>query len=371
MSGLQNGQAAKIQVRNIVKRFGGVAAIDGVSFDVGEGEVVGLLGPSGCGKTTTLRSISGLEEIEAGEILIDGKVLSSPGKGINVPPEKRKVGFVFQSYALWPHMTVKANLAYALKGMTKEEKEKRIGEALNTVRLSEVVDRYPAQLSGGQQQRVALARGLCYQPSVILLDEPMSNLDLRERERVRGELRRLLKEIGITSVFVTHDQEEAFVVSDRVVLLNHGKVVQEGSPNELYSRPADLFAAQFIGRANILKAEVLSLDRDGHLARIRFPEMSTELECEYEDSPNGIGMAAIRYNEISMSSRPIERRENVVEGNLLSREYRGSVTDHRIKVGDAELIVTTHKYCSASEHSPMGAKIHLYIPPGAIRPLKE
>jgi ABC-type Fe3+/spermidine/putrescine transport system ATPase subunit len=370
VNNLPSERPAKIQVKNVVKHFGKVAAVDDVSFDVREGEVVGLLGPSGCGKTTMLRSISGLEDIEAGEILIDGKVLSSPAKRINVPPEKRKVGFVFQSYALWPHMTVKANLAYALKGMTKKEKEKRIAEALELVRLSEVIDRYPAQLSGGQQQRVALARGLCYQPSVILLDEPMSNLDLRERERVRGELRKLLKEIGITSVFVTHDQEEAFVVSDRVVLLNHGKVVQEGSPNDLYSKPVDLFAAQFIGRANILKAEVVAVNPVSHMARIKFPELSTELSCEFEDDPSGSSMAAIRFNEISINNKTSERQGNVVEGSLVSREYRGSVTDHRIKVGGVELVVTTHKFCSSSEHSPVGGTMRLYIPPSAIRPLK-
>ena len=345
--------------------------MDHVSFDVQEGEVLGLLGPSGCGKTTILRCISGLEDIDEGEILIDGKVVSSPSKKINLQPEKRKVGFVFQSYALWPHMTVHNNLAYCLKGFSKDEKEKRIKEALKLVGLTEVIDRYPAQLSGGEQQRVALARSLSYQPSVVLLDEPMSNLDLRERERVRGELRRLLKEIGITSIFVTHDQEEAFVVSDSVVLLDQGKVVQRGSPNDLYTKPANLFAARFIGRANILKANVLEVRENGHWGRLSFPEMSTELICEYEGLLDGTTMAAIRFNEISISSKPMSESENVVEGKLISREYRGSVTDHKVKVGDAELIITTHKFCSASEHSPAGGKIYVHIPPGAIRPLKE
>lgn len=371
MASLSGGRSAKIQVSNIVKHFGKVAAVNDVSFDVQDGEVVGLLGPSGCGKTTILRSISGLEDIDDGEILIDGKVMSSPRKGINIPPEKRRLGFVFQSYALWPHMTVKANLAYALKGLAKEEKEKRIMKSLELVSLAEVADRYPAQLSGGQQQRVALARSLCYQPSVILLDEPMSNLDLRERERVRGELRKLLEEIGITSVFVTHDQEEAFVVSDRVVLLNHGKIVQHGSPNELYSEPADLFAAQFIGRANILKAEVISVDGKERTARLRFPELGAELLCEYDLPPDGISMAAIRFNEISLSSKPIEKPHNVLQGSLESREYRGAVTDHKIHVGQADLMVTTHRFCNASEHSPQGGKMFVYIPPAAIKPLRE
>lgn len=364
-------QSPKIQVKNIVKRFGKVFAVNDVSFDVQDGEVVGLLGPSGSGKTTILRSIAGLEDIDDGEILIDGKVMSSPNKGINVPPEKRRLGFVFQSYALWPHMTVKKNLGYTLKGFSKDEKEKRVRSALEMVRLTEVADRYPAQLSGGQQQRIALARSLCHQPSVILLDEPMSNLDLRERERVRGELRKLLKDIGITSVFVTHDQEEAFVVSDSVILLDQGKVVQQGSPNELYAKPANLFAARFIGRANIMKADLIEVRESEHRARMRFPEMSAEFECEYEGLPDGATMAAIRFNEISISSKPMAKPENVVEGKLVSREYRGSVTDHKLQVGDAELIVTTHKFCSSTEHSPMGTRMYVYIPPGAIRPLRE
>ncbi len=368
---MAQGQTLKIQVRDIVKRFGKVSAVDHVSFDVREGEVLGLLGPSGCGKTTILRCLSGLEDIDEGEILIDGKVVSSPKQKINVPSEKRKVGFVFQSYALWPHMTVHNNLAYCLKGFSKEEKEKRIKEALKLVGRTEVVGRYPAQLSGGQQQRVALARSLSYQPSVVLLDEPMSNLDLRERERVRGELRKLLKDIGITSVFVTHDQEEAFVVSDSVVLLDQGKVVQQGSPNELYAKPANLFAARFIGRANIVKVDIIQVRESENRARMRFPEMSAELECEYEGLPEGATLAAIRFNEISISSKPMARLENVVEGRLVSREYRGSVTDHKLQVGDVELIVTTHKFCSSTEHSPMGTKMYVYIPPAAIRPLRE
>jgi iron(III) transport system ATP-binding protein len=366
-----SGSSPKIEVRNLVKRFGKVSAVDNVSFSVKEGEVVGLLGPSGCGKTTTLRCISGLEDIDDGQILIDGKLLSSPKDHINIPPEKRRLGFVFQSYALWPHMTVRQNLKYCLKGFKKEEQEKQIAKALEMVGLTEISDRYPSQLSGGQQQRVALARSLSYEPSVLLLDEPMSNLDLKERERVRGELRSLLKEIGITSVFVTHDQEEAFVISDNIVLMNRGKVVQEGSPNELYSKPADLFAAQFIGRANILKTKLLESQTEIHRARMSFPEMSTELVCEYEGSPDGTSLAAIRFNEISISSKPMQKPENVVEGKLVSREYRGSVTDHRVRVGSAELLVTTHKFCSSSEHSPIGGTMYVYIPPGAIKPLRE
>lgn len=368
---MQSGHAPKVQAVHIAKQFGRQQVINDVSFEVQDGEVLGLLGPSGSGKTTILRSISGLEDIDDGEILVDGKVMSSPKKHINVPPEQRRLGFVFQSYALWPHMNVRQNLAYTLKGTTDGEKEKRIKESLELVGLGDIGSKYPAQLSGGMQQRVALARSLCYQPSLILLDEPMSNLDLRERERVRGELRKLLKEIGITSIFVTHDQEEAFVVSDRVVLLNRGVIVQEGAPNELYSKPLDLFTAQFIGRTNVLKAEVTELKGEDHRARLWVPQLGAELVCEFESMPENPSLAAIRFNEISLSSKPIDKRENVLEGKLVAREYRGSVTDHKVRVGEVDLIVTTHKFCNTSEHSPAGAKMFVYIPPGAIKPIRE
>ena len=230
LPGVSRDGAAKIEVQSVVKRFGKVIAVDGVSFAVKEGEILGLLGPSGCGKTTILRSISGLEEIDGGKILLDGAVVSSPAEKKFVPPEKRRLGFVFQNYALWPNMTVKQNIAYCLRGLSKEEKERRIANSLELVGLSDVGSRYPSQLSGGQQQRVALARSVSYEPKVILLDEPLSNLDQKERERVRGELRLLLKRIGITTVFVTHDQEEAFVICDRVILMNNGVDRAGGHP---------------------------------------------------------------------------------------------------------------------------------------------
>jgi len=363
--------SSQIQVQQLVKGFGKVQAVDDVSFNVGKGEIVGLLGPSGCGKTTILRCISGLEDIDAGEILLDGKVVTSPKNKIFVPPEKRRLGFVFQSYALWPHMTVRQNISYCLKGFSSDEKERRIRSSLELVGLTDVGNRYPSQLSGGQQQRVALARSLSYEPSVVLLDEPLSNLDLKERERVRGELRALLKKIGITSVFVTHDQEEAFVISDRVVLLNHGQIMQQGSPEELYSKPADLFVAQFIGRANVLKANVREISDGNHRATLNLPELGANLVCEHEGEISmDTNLVAVRFNEISISSKPMEERENIVEGNLVSREYRGSVTDHRIRVHDTELAVTTHKFCSASEHSPPGGRIYVRIPPTAIKPLR-
>lgn len=362
----------KIQVRNIVKRFGKMTAVNDVSFDVKNGDVVGLLGPSGCGKTTILRCIAGLEDVDEGEILLDGAIVSSRGKRVFVPPEKRRLGFVFQSYALWPHMTVEQNLNYCLRGLSKAEREKRIKNSLTLVSLSEVAARYPSQLSGGQQQRVALARSLCYEPGMILLDEPLSNLDLKERERVRGELRSLLKKIGITAVFVTHDQEEAFVISDRVVLLNRGSVVQEGSPDELYSNPANLFVAQFIGRANVLKAVVKEGSISDHRAKLSLPELGSEVICEYARSiPMDTSLVAVRYNEISFCGGPLEKPSNVIEGVLASKEYRGSVTDYKVRVGSTTLGVTTHPFCATCDEPELGEKVYLFIPPAALKLLKS
>jgi iron(III) transport system ATP-binding protein len=362
--------SSKIEVREIVKRFGKVIAVDRVSFSVKEGEILGLLGPSGCGKTTVLRSIAGLEEIDDGEVILDGEVATSPRSKIFIPAEKRNLGLVFQSYALWPHMSVRENIAYCLGGrnLSKEEKSRRVKAALELVGLSGLEDRYPGQLSGGEQQRVALARSLSYEPKVILLDEPLSNLDLKVRERVRGELRLLLKRIGMTTVFVTHDQEESFVISDRVILMNHGKVIQEGTPQQLYADPANSFVAEFIGRANILKCNVEEVLEEQHVARIRVPDMGAVLMCEYDGPfPKNPSLVVIRYNEIGLSTDKSVLQDNVVTGELISREYRGSVTDHKVRVGGCQLVITTHKFCNIAEISPENNRVYIRIPPHALK----
>lgn len=361
-------EAAKIQAEGVVKKFGKVTAVDGVSFSVKQGEILGLLGPSGCGKTTVLRSISGLEEIDDGKISLDGAPVSSPREKIFVPPEKRRLGFVFQSYALWPHMTVKQNIAYCLKGLSNDEKERRIADSLELVGLSDVGERYPAQLSGGQQQRIALARSISYRPAVVLLDEPLSNLDLVERERVRGELRSLLKRIGMTAVFVTHDQEDSFIICDRVILMNHGKIEQEGTPESIYDSPANMFVAEFIGRGNILKVELKSLDRGAHRALFRVPEIGSDLISEYDgEFPEKVSSVIIRRNELSVAQAIPSSKENVLKGQVVSREYRGALTDHRVKVGNTEIVASTHKFSDASETE--GDSVYLTIPPRAVRPI--
>ena len=360
----------KIEVDGLVKSFGSVVAVNHVSFKVGKGEVVGLLGPSGCGKTTVLRALAGLEDITEGEISLDGRLVASTSKHVIVPPEKRKLGLVFQSYALWPHMTVHDNINYSLhsRKLPKAQREKKIQEVLDLVGLSDLGKRYPSQLSGGQQQRIALARSLSYEPDILLLDEPLSNLDMKVRERMRGELRSLLKRLRLTSVFVTHDQEEAFVISDRILLMNNGEVVQEGTPDSLYAEPSSPFVAEFIGRANILNASVVDTSEGGRRARFRIPEMRAEVVCERaEDIPKDSTQLAIRFNEISCSHGSTGKANEFL-GKVLSREYRGSVTDHRVQIGDAVLVVTTHKFCASSE-DPSSSEIYIQIPPSAIMPI--
>ena len=246
---------ATLEVRELRKQFSvGRPAIDGVSFSVPAGEIVVLLGPSGCGKTTTLRCVAGLEHPSSGQISIGGQVVSSPERGIMVPPRLRDLGMVFQSYAVWPHMTVRQNVVYPLKHrrIGRAEADRKVDEVLELVGLSEYAARPVVALSGGQMQRVALARSIVYRPQLLLLDEPLSNLDAKLRLRLRDDLRLILKQTGMTALYVTHDQAEAVVLGDRIGVMRDGKLLQMGTPDEIYNRPADLFVANFTGATNEL-----------------------------------------------------------------------------------------------------------------------
>ncbi|HEU5018316.1 MAG TPA: ABC transporter ATP-binding protein, partial [Pseudolabrys sp.] len=248
-----------VDLAHLQKRFGNEVAVNDVNLTIRRGEFVTLLGPSGCGKTTTLRCIAGLEHPDGGEITIGDEVVAAPARGIYLNPEERNIGMVFQSYAVWPHMTVFDNVAYGLRvrhapaPVTKE----RTTRALELVGLPHLADRYATKLSGGQRQRVALARAIVYEPRVILFDEPLSNLDAKLREQMRVELVRLQHEVGITSVYVTHDQSEALVMSDRVVVMDKGVIQQIGDPQTIYARPANTFVANFIGVANLMPGVML------------------------------------------------------------------------------------------------------------------
>lgn len=345
---VKGNPSAIIEVRNLTKRFAKgtkSAAVNNVSFTVGR-EVLTLLGPSGCGKTTTLRCIAGLEKPDSGEIIIDGKVVTSPEKGVFVPPEKRDIGLVFQSYALWPHMKVFDNVAYALKirHVPKPEIEKRVNRALEMVYLTGYDQRYPAQLSGGQQQRVALARCLVYEPKVLLLDEPLSNLDAKVREKTRIELKNLLEKIGIASVYVTHDQEEAFLLSDKIVVMNQGAVVQVDTPYNIYQYPATEFVASFVGKSNMIDGVVVTRGEDGKgVVKILG---QYDLECTIPEgiSPGSECSVIIRANEVGLlNEKP--KSGNIIPCVVEGREYKGAVTDHIVKLGNLDLTVTTHRFC--------------------------
>ena len=292
--------SARIEFRNLTKRYGEAAAIDGVSLTVEPGEFLTLLGPSGCGKTTMLRSLAGLEVPDGGSIAIDGKVISDAERGVFVPPSRRGLGLVFQSYALWPHMTVAQNIAFGLEvqGMKKPEIGERVAAALGEMRLSGLEPRYPGELSGGQQQRVALARMLAARPAVYLLDEPLSNLDARLRTDMRAELKHLHHSTGATTIYVTHDQLEALTMSTRIAVFDKGKLQQLAPPAEVYAAPANLFVADFIGhpKINLVDARVeggavrfgpFSLDLAGRSmpARVVVAARPEDLEAFPEPAP--------------------------------------------------------------------------------------
>ncbi|OGP55887.1 MAG: hypothetical protein A2162_11430 [Deltaproteobacteria bacterium RBG_13_52_11b] len=250
-------------VDHVTKNFGKVVAADDVSFSVGKGEMVTLLGPSGCGKSTTLRCVAGLETIDQGQIIMDGEPVSSAKDHISIPPERRDIGMVFQSYAVWPHMTVWGNVAYPLQvhKVRKEEVDSRVRQMLSLVGLAEMADRNVTKLSGGQQQRVVLARALVHNPRMLLFDEPLSNLDARLRVSMRFEIRQLQQRVGISALYVTHDQTEAMVLSDRVIVMNQGRIEQVGHPLEIYRRPVSAFVASFFGEVNFIEGTIAPFEK--------------------------------------------------------------------------------------------------------------
>ena len=263
----------KISLHNISKSFGKKEVITDLSLEMEDGKFTTLLGSSGCGKTTLLRMIAGLETPDSGEILFDDEPVFSKEKGVNVPPEKRNLSFVFQDFALWPHMTVFENVAFGLRARKQKENIKeRVQEALDAVKLSDLAGRYPHELSGGQQQRVAFARAIIIKPQCILFDEPLSALDARLRESMRLEIKQMTSKLNMTSVFVTHDQSEAMNMSDYIVVMNGGKIEQYGTPQEIYERPATKFVAEFVGKADWVKCdtmvrpEAVTLKADGEIS---------------------------------------------------------------------------------------------------------
>ncbi len=332
---------SEVRIEHVFKRFGSVTAVNDFDLVVKDGEFVSILGPSGCGKTTTLRMIAGFERATEGEIYIGDQCVSSSQKGSFTPPEKRDIGMVFQSYAVWPHMTVADNVGYPLKiqKVEKAERERRVQEMLELVHLGEYSQRYPNQLSGGQQQRVALARALVAQPGLLLLDEPLSNLDAKLRESMRFEILEIQKKTGITVVYVTHDQGEAMAMSDRVVVMSMGVVQQIGAPHEIYTQPANKMVADFIGLVNFM---------DGEAKGDRVFLKGTNVSFANTSNVTGAATIAVRPENITMSLK---------EGQLTHRFYLGDAVDYRVQVGDHIIRVIVK---GADLNSiPDGAKVYL------------
>ena len=359
---------AIVKVEGLSKTFADYRALDGVGFEFDQG-ILSILGPSGCGKTTMLRCIAGLEVPDDGAIWIDGKIQTDIRKGILVPPYAREIGFVFQNYALWPHMSVYQNVAFGLKlrKIPDAEVRRKVLASLELVGLPKLEDRYPSQLSGGQQQRVALARSLAMEPRLILLDEPLSNLDAKLREEMRVELKKLIKKVGISAIYVTHDQEEAFVISDYVIVMERGKILQYATPDEIYNWPAHQFVASFIGRSVLVEGRVLQAV--GGDCRVEVPEFNrATLVCR---QPNGLTAGdscqlVIRTGEVKLSSHKLEYPENVLEGTMTSRDYRGGLTDHRVRIGSREIVITSHKFCPMISVEGDGDKVFVHIDRSAI-----
>ena len=324
-----------VAIKSLTKRYGDVAAVEALSLDVKPGELVSLLGPSGCGKTTTLRLVAGFLRPEAGEIWVGERCLSSAASV--VPPERRRMAMIFQSYALWPHMTVARNVAYGLRfksGMPKADRDRRVADILRTVQLSGFESRYPGELSGGQQQRVAVARALVVEPEILLLDEPLSNLDANLREEMRFEIRRLHEAFGITTLYVTHDQAEAMVISDRVAVLHRGRVVQVGSAEDLFRRPRTRFVAEFIGRTNLIDAQVAE---PGVAARGPFRLRLASAA----GVPGTLLVVSIRPHEIELvlAGRSAPAGANVLAGAVQRTSYLGDAVDYHVRVNGSDVVL--------------------------------
>jgi ABC-type Fe3+/spermidine/putrescine transport system ATPase subunit len=320
---------AQVELRGVTKAYGAAAAVRDVHLEARDGEFLTVLGPSGCGKTTTLRIIAGLLDPDAGEVLIDGRPVH------HLPAHRRETAMVFQSYALFPHMTVAENVAFGLRmrRVPPDERRARVADALAMVELSGLGDRYPRALSGGQQQRVAVARAVVTRPKVLLFDEPLSNLDAKLRERLRLELRALQQRLRITTVYVTHDQAEALVLSDRIVVMDRGRVVEVGAPQDVYRRPRTRVTAEFLGIANLIEATVAGAEGGRYVAET--PIGRLEMACADRLASGDAVTLSFRPEDIRIGTGAV----NCLTGAVQQAAYLGSITDYVISVKDVRLRV--------------------------------
>jgi len=339
-----NETMTHLEIADLTKRYGDVTSVDGLALAVDRGEFICLLGPSGCGKTTTLRMLAGFLEPDGGEIRVNGKVISAPGSVL--PPERRNMSMIFQSYAVWPHMTVHENVGYGLRmrGVGSAERDTRVATILKATKLAEFALRYPAELSGGQQQRVALARALAPNPEILLLDEPLSNLDANLRGDMRLEIRRLHDEFRNTSIYVTHDQVEAMTMADRIVVMNAGRIEQIGTPEDVYDRPNSRFVARFIGGSNVLDVQHLGgneVSLNGHRLNVGAGDFA---------GPGHDMGVCVKTHDIELLTGPPGTGENLLPGVVRSHAYLGAHRDYVVDVGQDVLI---------------SAPAALVVPPGA------
>jgi ABC-type Fe3+/spermidine/putrescine transport system ATPase subunit len=351
-------------VQDLIVRYGAVHAVDGVDFRVNRGEHVTLLGPSGCGKTTTLRAIAGLETPTGGRITIDGKLVVDPAAGCHIPPERRGLSMVFQSYAIWPHMTVFDNVAFGfrVRGMSRATARPAVERALSLVDLADVAGRPATRLSGGQQQRVALARALAYDAKVVLLDEPLSNLDAQLRVAMRAELAELRRRLGFTAVYVTHDQEEAFALSDRIIVMRSGRIEQQGTPSEIHQAPRTRFVASFLGMKNIIPAE-LAVIATGEVAARLAPDIVLHARDPWA---NGVmpAVAGIGFRPMDVQIAPAG---DGTEGVITRALYLGDVAHYTIQSGPIEITAYDRPRTELAE----GSTVRWRVPPERCLVLRE
>jgi iron(III) transport system ATP-binding protein len=340
-----------------------VKAAQDVSFTVPEGKLFTLLGPSGCGKTTTLRSIAGLEKPRVGEIAVKERIVYSSAKGIFVTPNRRGFGMVFQSYAIWPHMNVFQNAAFPLevgdRKYARQEIRDKVMRVLTAVQLDHLADREATKLSGGQQQRLALARALVMEPALLLLDEPLSNLDAKLRQHLRFELKRLQRELRITTVYVTHDQGEALALSHEIAVMNEGRIQQIASPREIYDRPVNAFVADFVGSTNFLDGAVLGPEEGAHRYRVRTEIGDVSVLATEAFRAQDKVLVSVRPEDVGLSEAKPQSAVNVWEARVDQKVFLGEVLDYQVKLGSRTLLSRQHP----SLRTPVGNPIFVQLDP--------
>ncbi len=347
----------ELHLKNVSKLFGETRAVDDVTLDVEKGELFFLLGPSGCGKSTFLRTIAGFYQPDTGELYFDDRLVN------NLPPHKRNIGMVFQNYALWPHMSVYHNVEYGLsvRRLSSELKRQKVMKVLEIVQMTEYTDRNPNQLSGGQQQRIALARALVIEPDILLLDEPLSNLDAKLRLEMRQEIKRIHSAAGITSVYVTHDQKEALSLADRMAIMKDGKIVQIGTPRDVYNIPVDSFVADFIGETNFVQGKLESVIGEDFLVESSIGNIiSTHASTEVSAGDSVV--CSVRPESIDVSDEPLENVPNQFEARISTITYLGNVEEYCLRLTDSLEVKATIQNPGEYERH-IGDKIYVLFQP--------